>query len=235
LEKRFSYGLSLLADYTWSKTLDMSSGEMTGFTYIPTALNSQYGPSDMDLAAQLRTALIYQLPVGRGRHWAVSSRAADLVVGGWQFSDTTTYYDGFPFTPTWSKTSINNVGLGQLPNRVCSGKLSHPTITEWFDSSCFVSPIPTSLQATYSYGFFGNSPHGPLRGPHMVDFDMAVMKNFTTYEKQYLQFRIEAYNALNHPNFGQPSASVGPGVTTTGVISSAKPSRYLAIGFKYCF
>lgn len=235
LEKRFSYGLSLLGSYTWSKTLDMSSDELLGYTYIPTALNSYYGPSDMDEPSNLRLAYVYKLPVGRGQHWAISSRAADLALGGWEITGTTTYHSGFPFDVTYSDSTINNVGLGEFPDRVCNGKLSNRTIQEWFNPACFVSPIPSNLQGVYSYGFFGNSPHGPLRGPHLVDFDLGLMKDFTTYEKQYLQFRIEAYNAFNHANFGQPASTVGPGITNAGLISSAGPARFMSIGFKYYF
>jgi hypothetical protein len=235
LEKRFSHGLSLVANYTWSKTLDMSSDEMLGYTLIPTALNAYYGPSDMDLPSHLSLGYVYDLPVGRGRHWGVSNRGLDEVIGGWQLSGTTTYYDGFPFDVSYSNSAINNEGLGEFPNRVCSGRLSNRTIQEWFNPACFVSPIPPNLQATYSYGFYGNSPHGPLRGPHLVDFDIGVMKNFTTYERQYLQFRIEAYNAFNNVNFNAPASTVGPGITNAGVISSAGLSRYLSIGFKYYF
>jgi hypothetical protein len=173
--------------------------------------------------------------VGRDQHWAISSRVADLVVGGWEVTGTTTYRGGFPFDVTYSDSTINNVGLGEFPNRVCNGKLTNRTIQEWFNPSCFVSPIPPSLHGVYSYGFFGNSPHGPLRGPHLVDFDLGLMKNFATFEKQYLQFRIEAYNAFNHANFGLPASTVGPGITNAGLISSAGPARYMSIGFKYYF
>jgi hypothetical protein len=235
MEKRTSHGLSLLGSYTWSKTLDMSANELAGYTYNPLNLNSFYGPSEMDLPNILKVAFVYQLPVGRGKHFAVQNRAADLAVGGWQFSDVTSWNTGFPFTVGYSDSSINNMGIGQLPNRICSGKISNPTIQQWFDPSCFVSPIPSNLVGVVDYGFIGNSPKGPLRGPHMTVFNLALSKSFTTFKEQYAQFRIEAYNAFNNVNYGQPASTVGPGITNAGRIGSARAARYMSIGFKYYF
>lgn len=235
LTKRTSYGLSMLANYTYSKTLDQGAGDLYGFTLDPLNLNNQNGPSDMDQKHLLRMAWVYQLPWGRGKQFNIQSRAADLVVGGWQLSGVLSYRAGFPITVGYSDSSINNMGLGQRPNRVCDGKKSDQDITSWFDASCFVSPIPENMQGIVDYGYIGNSGHGVLYGPSMTVWDLNLSKSFTTYESQYFQVRFEAYNAFNHVNYNQPSASVGPGVTSTGRIFGAGKSRFMAIGFKYYF
>ena len=235
LEKRMSSGLTLMGSYSWSKSLDTASNELAGNTFNPLDLNGFYGPSEMDLPSILKVSFVYQLPVGRGKHFSLQSRAADWALGGWQLSSVVSYHDGYPFTVTYSDSSINNMGLGQLPNRVCSGKKSNPTIAQWFDPSCFVSPIPSNLIGVVDYGFIGNAPRGALRGPHLQDWDAALMKSFTTFREQYFQFRIEAYNAFNNVNYGQPNSVVGPGITNSGIISSAAAARSMSIGFKYYF
>jgi hypothetical protein len=234
LEKRFSKGLTLLGSYTWSKSMDIGSDEALGSTYYPHDLNSFYGPSDMDVPHNFRFTYVYQLPVGSDRHWNITNRALDEVIGGWELSGVTTYQSGFPFSIGYSE-GLNNEGLGELPMRVCNGKLANRNIQDWFNSACFVSPIPPALQSTYSYGFQGNAGRGILRGPHLTDWDIGLMKNFTTFERQYLQIRFEAYNAFNNVAFAEPASTVGPGITNAGVISSAGNARVISIGAKYYF
>jgi hypothetical protein len=234
LEKRFSKGLSVLAAYTWSKSMDIGSDEAIGYTYFPNALNQFYGPSDMDVPHNLSVAYVYRLPVGKGRAWNLDNRVADEILGGWELSGVTSYQSGFPFNVSYSE-NLNNEGLGEIPDRICNGKLSNRSIQEWFNPACFVSPIPASLQSTYSYGFQGNAARGILRGPHLTNCNIGMMKDFTTYEKQYLQFRCEFYNAFNNVAFGAPASTVGPGITDAGVISSAGPARVISFGMKYYF
>ena len=234
LQKRFSKGLTLLASYTWSKSMDIGSDEALGYTYFPSDLNEFYGPSDMDVPQNLKFTYVYQLPVGRNRQWNLNSRVADEILGGWELSGVTTYQSGFPFSVGYSE-GLNNEGLGEIPDRVCNGKLSNRSINDWFNTACFVSPIPADLQSTYNYGYQGNAARGILRGPHLTDWDIGLMKDFTTVEKQYLQFRFELYNAFNNVNFGAPSATVGPGITNASVISSAGPARVISFGMKYYF
>lgn len=158
----------------------------------------------------------------------------DEIIGGWELSGVTTYQSGFPFNVGYS-VGLNNEGLGEIPERVCNGKLSNPTINDWFNTACFVNPIPPSLQLTYNYGFQGNAGRGILRGPRLTNWNLGLMKSFPTYEKQYLQFRFELYNAFNNVAFAAPSATVGPGITNASVISSAGPARVISFGLKYYF
>ena len=234
LEKRMSHGLSVLGSFTWSKSMDIGSDEALGYTYYPKDLNEFYGPSDMDVPFNLSVAYVYRLPVGKGREWSLNSRVADEILGGWELSGVTSYTSGFPFSVGYAQ-ALNNEGLGELPDRVCNGKLSNRSIQEWFNPACFVSPIPASLQSTYSYGFQGNAGRGILRGPHFAQWNMGLMKSFPTFENQYLQFRFEAYNAFNNVNFGQPSGTVGAGITNAATISSAGAPRVLSFGMKYYF
>lgn len=232
--KRLSGGLWLHATYAWSKSLDLSSNENLTVSYYPNDSKGYYGPSDQDEPQRFNLGYVYYLPVGKGRHWAPSNRIADEIIGGWELSGLTTYASGPPFSVTYS-TSLNNIGLTQLPNRICNGTLDNRTIQKWFDTSCFVSPIPANLQSTYNYGFQGNSGHGILRGPYSRNWNIGLMKDFTTFEHQYLEFRAEFMNAFNQANFAPPASVVGPGITNAGVITTAGSPRNIQIALKYVF
>ncbi|MEW5980011.1 MAG: TonB-dependent receptor [Acidobacteriota bacterium] len=235
-EKRFSHGFSTLTTYAWSKSMDIASVENLSNTIDPKDHNAWYGPSDMDQRQRLNLTYLWELPVGRGRHWVPSNRVADAIVGGWSLSGTSTYHSGFRFSPNYS-INLNNVGVRQLPARFCDGNRSNPTIEEWFDTACFGSPIPPELRSTYSYGFQGDAGRGILFGPHFGQWNIGLIKNFTTFENQYLQVRAEFYNAFNNVNFDLPAFSftVGPGITDAARISSAKPARTITLAVRYHF
>jgi hypothetical protein len=114
------------------------------------------------------------------------------------------------------------------PNRTCNGKLSNPTINEWFDTSCFSLPAPYT---------FGNSSRNPLVGPNFWQWDFSLFKNnyFHTKlnEQTNIQFRAEFFNFLNHPSFGNPNATIGSGAA--GIISSEVQPRVIDFAVKFIF
>jgi hypothetical protein len=227
-EKRFSKGLSLLASYTWSKTLDIVSSDANTNTIDPSHLNRDYGRGSFDLPQIFTIGYNYQLPVGRGRRYLASGGLRDEVLGGWEVSGVTTEESGIPFTVAYPG-DVANVGLTTRPNRVCNGGLgSSATIHEWFNTSCFVAP------AQYSYG---NSGRDILSGPDFRNWNIGVDKKFHTYENQYLQFRAEFYNAFNNVQFGLPSATV-TAAGAGGITSLASPTttgRIVEFGLQYYF
>lgn len=225
LEKHFTKGLSFLLSYTWSKNLDEASNENSGGTVIPTNLNFDYGPSDFHVPHNFTASYIYDLPFGKGREFLNRTGVMDEVFGGWQLSGVTTLRSGFPNTITWPG-DVANVGLGTRPIRTCNGKLSNRSYQKWYDTACFQAP------AQYT---FGNSNRGIIEGPGYKDWDLALMKSFATYREQNLQFRFEFFNAFNNVNFGQPGTSVGPGISTSGKISSAGAARQGQVALEYRF
>ncbi len=223
IEKHFNKGLSFLVSYTWSKNLDNASNENSGGTVIPTNLNFDYGPSDFDIPQNLTASYIYDLPFGQGRQFMNSNRFLDEVFGGWQFSGVTTLRSGFPNTISYPG-DVANVGLGTRPVRTCSGKMSNPTYQSWYNTSCFHAP------AQYT---FGNSNRGIIQGPGYKDWDLALMKAFSTYHEQSLQFRFEFFNAFNNVNFGQPGTTIT--TSTAGKIGSAGAARQGQVALEYRF
>jgi len=223
LEKHFTSGFAFLLSYTWSKNLDQASNENSGGTVIPTNLNFDYGPSDFDIPQNLTASYIYDLPFGHGRKFMNRGRALDEAFGGWQFSGITNLRSGFPNTITWPG-DVANVGLGTRPVRTCNGKLSNRSYQGWYNTACFVAP------AQYT---FGNSNRGIIEGPGYKDWDMALMKAFTTYHEQNLQFRFEFFNVFNNVNFGQPGDTAN--TSTAGLISSASSGRQGQMALEYRF
>ena len=107
---------------------------------------------------------------------------------------------GLPLTVT-STQGVQSTGTGNRPNRICDGRLDNPTIDKWFDTSCFV-------QTTDITGTYGDSGRGVIRGPGSFNIDASLIKN-TRFGRYQTEFRIEAFNILNHPQFGNPNTTVG--------------------------
>jgi hypothetical protein len=113
------------------------------------------------------------------------------------------------------------------PNRIASGKLAHPNINEWFDTSAFVGP------AAYT---FGNSGRDILYGPPFTDMDFALSKKFPISklgEGGSLTIKAETYDTFDSPNFDLPNANIG--TSNAGTITSALNNRLLQFGLMLNF
>ncbi len=222
-EKRMSGGLSFLAAYTYSKSLDegaggnSSSGDGRINIQNPRNLAADYGLSNFDYAHRFTLSTLYELPFGHGRRYlANAGRLLDWMAGGWQLSSIVTLQSGAPFSVSLANPTANT-GTFTRPNRVCNGNLSasQQTIHHFYDTSCFVDP------ALYT---FGNAGRNILFGPGMATWDLGADKDFSLTERFGLQLRGEFFNALNHPNFGLPNGSIGSPAagTITSVITNAR-------------
>jgi Carboxypeptidase regulatory-like domain len=206
--------LHLQAAYTYSHSLDDTSGtgSVTGFQN-PYVLSSYYGNSDFDLRHSLVLSQTYDLPFGRGQsHLNSTGELMDLLVGGWQINSIDTFQTGSPFTPTMATSNLNNGTGVQYPNRIGSGHLANSSPTEWFNIADFAQP------PAYT---FGNSGRNILFGPGTKQFDVSLFKSihFNESGTRYLQFRAEAFNVFNIPQFNNPNAQIGG--STAGKITSA--------------
>jgi hypothetical protein len=146
---------------------------------------------------------------------------------------------GFPITPTLAGTDLLLMrGLNRVedrPDRVCSGRLENPTVFRWFDKSCFVLPVQSTTPGALLRQ--GNSGVNILYGPGGFNLDLGLTRQFVIREGKTLDFRAEAFNALNHPTFGFPDASINPsGAHTpariTSTISTARTMQ-LALRFRF--
>ncbi|HEY5055202.1 MAG TPA: TonB-dependent receptor, partial [Acidobacteriaceae bacterium] len=213
LARRMSYGLEFNANYTWSHFLDTqdSSGwnSLQGTqayqrSYDPLA---NYGASNFDVRNAFKAQAIYQLPFGKNKMWLNKSEAVNEVVGGWTASATYIGQGGHPFTPTMSVNNSYAQSGSWYPNQVASPILGNRGINGWFNTAAFAAPTP---------GTFGNMRRNSVYGPGLQEMNASVHKRFPIIgERVGFDFSANATNVLNHPSFGQPDSTIGPGHTAT--------------------
>jgi hypothetical protein len=242
--RRMSNGLQFLAGYTWSKNISNNEGEEGGYSDGGAPLgqndNDQRNERALtvnDVRHRFTFSSLYELPFGKGRRWLANSNAlVDGILGGWEFTALASFQTGFPITPQ-SGSDFGNVGSGNWrPDRTCNGNLSggDRTIARWFDTSCFTNQF---LIADNNNGIFrfGNSGRSVLTGPGIQNFDFALLKDFRITESKKLQFRAEAFNALNHANFGADGVVTTVNDSRFGRVTSASEPRDVQIALKFLF
>ena len=220
-QKRFSAGLQFIANYTWSKTMDMDTGSgwsgpmAEGDVWQDSYnLRPNYGLSLLDMPQVFTGDFIYQLPVGYGRRFLNQGGVLNGILGGWQLSSIWQLHSGIPFTPIVGTANLSgSLGEYWYPNRVGSATVSNPNVQEWFNPAAFAVP---------NAGTFGNSGRDVLFGPSWKEMDISVAKHFGIHklgEGGDLEIKADAFDAFNNVNFGQPNPNIGtPGA---GVITSA--------------
>lgn len=208
-KKSYSKGLQFQANYTWSKFEDNADGrnELAGYPgdnsftdqYNPRA---RWGLSGNDIRHRLILSTLYELPFGRAKRFDPGSAALNQVVGGWTVGTIAELHTGTPLSVV---DAVNNTGSfsdGVRPNLVgnpilSTDKRSH---AEWFNTAAFVqNPAYT----------FGDAPRNFGSGPGTVQVDASLLKDFPLHESTSLQFRAEAINVLNHPNWANPNTTFG--------------------------
>jgi hypothetical protein len=223
-QRRFANNFSVLNSYTYGKAIDLNS-DNDGNVTLTNVYDPQYnrGPADYDITHTFTSSVIYEIP------WA-----REKLYGGWQLSGIVLVRGGLPLTPA-TTTGVLSTGTGNRPNRVCDGRIDNPTIDRWFDTSCFVAPTDTT-------GTYGDSGRGVIRGPGSFNIDASLIKN-TRIGRFATEVRIEAFNVLNHPQFGNPNVTVGNAAYGTISTMLSNPScslcgtveRQVQIGVKVRF
>jgi hypothetical protein len=243
LEKRFAKGLSILASYTWSKSLDMQSGDYNSSPQNTYNMRAEWGPSDYNFPQLFSFAAVYQLPVGQGQRFAGNaSRALNAVIGGWNVSDITSAHSGSPFTVDVPYDNAN-AGTTQRANVVPGCPLTpsgfQQNVQHWYNTACFVVP------PQYTFGDLGRNT---LRGPNSLNFDFSLFKDFKLTESKTLEFRAESFNIFNAVNLAPPGGGVTGAYTALGgssgtdvatptfmQIYSAAPGREIQFALKFIF
>ncbi len=244
LRKRFSHGLSFLASYTWSHSIDdVSSFNITGSASQPVAGENDLAQNPFDLAAERgpsmfdarhRFVLSYQWSLPFLQH---SHNWYGYALGNWQVNGIFTAMSGTPFTVFDS----NDVSLqGQAPeisgfssnrpNLVGNPNSGPRTAAEWFNVSAF-QPI---VQDPYSpVEQFGNEGRNAVLGPRYVNWDFSALKNIRLTETKQLQFRGELFNVLNHVNFRLPVSDIES--PNFGQIQQDVSPRVIQVALKFLF
>ncbi len=219
-EKKFSKGFNIIANYTWSKSLDLFSSEGAGENnQIGTNASLDRGLSDFNIAHYVVIGYVWELPFGPKKA-LLNHGFTGEVARDWRLSGLTQFRSGLPLTPTmpasWPDTA--SVFIQARPNRVCNGNLSNPTMTEFFDTSCFVDPPPNS---------YGTSGRNVIIGPGSQLWDMSLARGFR-FERFRFEIRAEAYSVFNHQNWNSPD--VGVTDSSFGEIFGKNTPRSLQFG-----
>lgn len=233
IQHRLSSTFSLMANWTWSKCLNIAdaSGDQAGSSLEDSSNPSlDYGPCGSDFRNIENIVLVtnsnFHLP-----------RLASLLVNHWEFAPLIHIRSGGPFTITSGRDNSLTDQNHDRPNRVAgvpvymhhgirSGQgaanrgFLNPTAYAQVTAGC---PSPISPATCPGYGTFGNVSRNSVTGPGVFDLDAQISRNFPVYEHLSMTLRLEAFNALNHPNFNNPSASLSS--TTFGQISGSSAAR----------
>jgi hypothetical protein len=254
LNKRFANGLNFLAAYTFAKNLGNADGNTGGFIQNSYRPDLEHGPVVPDLHHRFTISYVYELPVGRKRHFlADAGRVTDAILGGWQLTGITTAQSGEAITASMSSDLSNTGSASYRPDQIANpydfsfntasqgtdfgcSRPGHQTLDCWFNQAAFVAPpLAPGQQSSHE---FGDSRIGNLRGPDLVTFDLAFLKNFAVQERQQIQFRAELFNMFNHPNFGLPGGGSQISVDVPGggaITNTAIDNREIEFALKYTF
>ena len=217
-EKRFSNGLSFLSSYTHAHSIDDVPLQQSGNGEGPIPQDPRYryldrGNSLFDLHHRFSLAMLYDLPIGRGKRFHFGRKWENTLLGDWQTNMILSAQSGLPFAPVLAN-SVANTGASSRPNLVGDWHISNQTITNWFNTALNTPGAPWATPAQFTYG---NAGRGILRGPDRVDVDFSLFKQFAATERIRAQFRGEFFNILNHPQFDLPGQTIGS--PSAGVIT----------------
>jgi hypothetical protein len=239
VQKRMSSGLSLLASWTWSRNMDATIGGpgsfFNGLGAIQNVYNldSEYSLSSVHSPHRFSSAFTYEMPFGKGKKWAGNNMVADLVVGGWSVNGIVTYQTGYPLAIT--QASNNNGafgGGGQRPNATGVSPVTAGDLMSRIDG--YLNRAAFSEVNKYQFGNLSRTIG--LRGPGISEWNMSLFKTFSVTEKLKAQFRAEALNAFNTPQFRAPNLAFGVSNSNFGRITEqANFSRMIQLGVRFFF
>ena len=250
LKKRLSHGLSFLASYTFSKTLDdVSTFNITGSASQSTAgendlaqnpfnLGAEKGRSMFDARHRLVLSYQWNLPFFEG-----AAGWKRQVLGGWQVNGITTFMSGTPFTVYDSAGVSLEGGAPEIsgfpsdrPNVI--GNFNHGTCANGASAGtpdCWISPSGFQrLNPFTQAGQFGDAGRNIAQGPGYQQWDFSALKNFRITESKTIQFRGELFNIFNHANLGLPQNDLNS-PNTFGQIQTSQPGRLVQFALKFLF
>ncbi|MBI3477803.1 MAG: TonB-dependent receptor [Acidobacteria bacterium] len=237
--KRFSHGVSFLASYTYSKSIDYASSfNMTGSASKPVAGENDLAQDPFNLAAERGRSLFdsrhrfvlsyeWSLPF-----WQKSHNWYQYAFGAWQVNGIFTAMSGTPFTVFDSNDYSLQGGAPEItgftanrPNLVGNPNAGPKTTTEWFNIDAFAKVTDP--------GTFGTAGRNIVQGPRYTNWDFSAFKNFKIKESKEFQFRAEFFNVLNHPNFRIPDSDISS--PTFGNIQAAQSQRVIQLALKFLY
>ena len=223
VNRRMSGGLALAGSYAWSKAEEEGESHQNSYD-----IRASRSVASYDIPHRLVVSALYELPFGRGRRFGGSAPALlDAVLGGWQINGIVTVQSGTPLTVTASNTAglfnpVTRANWNGEDPRYDTPR--EERLQQWFDTSKFSQP------ASFTFGNAG-ATFPLLRSDSVRNLDLSLFKHFNLAGRVRLQARVEAFNALNRVQFGNPNTNVTS--SSFGVVSSqGNDARQLQFGIK---
>ena len=261
LRKRLANGFSVGGIYTFSKSIDDASSIGAGATtgsgsaglgaggtaaggggttasagsgansvaQNPLNLSAERGLSSFNQTHRFTADYLWELPFGHDKPWLTKNTPLRAIFGDWQWSGDLTIASGLPFTPRFvgNACEINGGTNGTLRPNLVPGEsinVSHPSVDEWFNTAAFAAP---------ACGSYGNARRNSIIGPGSKVFDMAFTKVIPFNEGRVLEFRAQATNIFNLPNYSSIDTSViSP---TFGRVTSVGAMRRITMTARFRF
>ncbi len=244
---RPTHDLNLQAAYTFSRSIDPSTGNGNGWDldnvsnpYV--GWKYDMGPSFFDRTHVAFVNFVYDIPFLRNS----SSRLLKATIGGWQLSGIVSMMTGAPLNVSLSGSNIAGIvknSAGNRPN--ISGGISYPDSHAILNKKLNTVQWFTANLSAPAAGNWGNLGHNAVRGPGRDNWNLSLFKSFEFTERARLEFRVETFNTWNHTQFGGPGQ--GGGIDTNynpppnkpnasfGMVTSAFDPRVFQLGAKMIF
>ncbi|HEV7473068.1 MAG TPA: TonB-dependent receptor [Pyrinomonadaceae bacterium] len=231
LERRYTKGMSLIAAYVWSHSIDNSPGNFctggTGPTNCgfanPLRPELDKATSDFDVRHRFSFAGVWDLPFGKGRQYAANaSRSLDLLIGGWQVNANINIQSGPPFSILANGQRVD----------IITGTCTTGTAKTF--QGLTLCPARTPVFASDPTGpKFGNTGRNVFRGAGQEYVNASLFKNFHLSESTTAQLRVQAYNLFNHVNGFRPVNDLNS--VNFGIDTAEQRRRQLEFGFRLIF
>lgn len=237
LDRKYSNGLAYIISYTYSKNISTACDGWFGVegcsTPNPYDISGDKSRASIDLPQVLTVNWVYELPFGPGKKWDPGNKALRHIIGNWQLNGIASFYDGQPFSVGVAGDIANTGnfnccdGFYERLNLTGGGdgSLGNPTPARWFDTGAFDAPAPFT---------FGATPRNLLRRDGAANFDISVFRQFrldAVREGMRMDFRAEAFNAFNSPEFARPGNNLS-NPNFGAVTSTQNQARIIQLALK---
>ncbi len=224
VQKRYSRGLTFTSAFTYGRSYDFGTHNALDLADTgPDPLSR--GPQAADRRFVLVFSHVWELPFGHGRAYMNEKGPVDAVLGGWKISGIETVESGLPFTPVIGsgESILNTPDVTLTPNIIGNPYAGARTRQMWINPASFE---PFTSMPLYTLGDVGQDA---LRGPGYFTVDLSLGKTFKFTERVGFELQLEAFNAFNRTNLGQPNGAVDS--SSAGLINSISGTmRRLQLG-----
>ncbi len=244
LERKFSSGFTLLANYTYSicrsDALDELDNDSQSGGYRANYLQNfgiqaDFGLCDFQTRNIVHVSGTYALPFGRGDRFLNRGGVVNAVLGGWSANWILDLQDGQPFTIGCQNTTTTGLGCHALlvpGQNVIAGPHN---VNDWLNAAAFADPAAASAVDQSNYAPLGGAATQTV-GPGVHNLDASLFKAFRIRETKLLEFRAEVFNLTNTPDFSAPSILNFLNTAQFGKISGTQTNaRLIQFGLKFYF